>query len=66
MLALRRISESSGCAESHMLAGITGAQLLPGLTGPDDIAGALLFLASDLAANITGQLLGIDHGEFPW
>jgi 3-hydroxybutyrate dehydrogenase len=25
-----------------------------------------LFLASDLAANVTGQSIGIDRGEVPW
>ncbi|RUT95105.1 SDR family NAD(P)-dependent oxidoreductase, partial [Mesorhizobium sp. M7A.T.Ca.TU.009.02.1.1] len=29
-------------------------------------AGTYLFLASDLAANITGQSLGVDRGEVPW
>lgn len=45
---------------------IVAAQILPGFMEPDDIAGAYLFLASDLAANITGQSLGIDRGEVPW
>ncbi|TIV48445.1 MAG: SDR family oxidoreductase, partial [Mesorhizobium sp.] len=29
-------------------------------------AGTYLFLASDLAGNITGQSLGVDRGEVPW
>jgi len=29
---------------------------------PDDVAGAALFLASDLAAYITGQIIGVDGG----
>ena len=33
---------------------------------PEDIGGPYLFLASDLAANVTGQTLGIDRGEVPW
>jgi 3-oxoacyl-[acyl-carrier protein] reductase len=30
---------------------------------PEDIAGAMLFLASDLAAYITGQTLVVDGGS---
>ncbi len=30
---------------------------------PDDVASTYLFLASDEAANITGQALSIDRGE---
>ncbi len=33
---------------------------------PDDIAGPYLYLASDLAVNVTGQTLGADRGEVPW
>ena len=33
---------------------------------PDDVAGPYLFLASDLAVDITGQSLGIDREELPW
>lgn len=66
MLSLQRMSEHLGRPEAELLAGITGAQILPGLMQPDDVAGPYLFLASDLAANITGQSLGIDRGEFPW
>lgn len=32
---------------------------------PDDIAHAVLFLASDRAAWLTGQVLGVDGGEYP-
>jgi 3-hydroxybutyrate dehydrogenase len=66
MLSLKRMSENSGRNEADLLADITGAQILPGLMEPDDVAGPYLFLASDLAANVTGQSLGIDRGEFPW
>ena len=66
MLSLRRMSEQTGRTEPDMLDDILGAQILPGLMQPDDIAGPYLFLASDLATNITGQSLGIDRGEFPW
>lgn len=52
--------------EAALLEDIVGAQALPGLMEPDDVAGPYLFLASDLAANVTGQSLGVDRGELPW
>jgi len=55
-----------GVAPDTLLDEIVSAQILPGFMDPDDIAGTYLFLASDLAANITGQSLGVDRGEIPW
>ncbi|MET0312893.1 MAG: SDR family oxidoreductase [Hansschlegelia sp.] len=46
--------------------GIVAAQALPGFMEPEDVAGSYLFLASDLAASVTGQSLGADRGEAPW
>jgi NAD(P)-dependent dehydrogenase (short-subunit alcohol dehydrogenase family) len=66
MLSLQRMAERSGRPEQDLLQEITDAQILPGLMQPDDVAGPYLFLASDLATNITGQSLGIDRGELPW
>ena len=66
MLSLRRMSERSGRPERELMEEITGAQILPGLMEPDDVAGVYLFLASDLAASITGQSIGVDRGELPW
>ena len=51
-------------SEQDMLDEILAGQAMPGLMEPDDIAGLYLFLASDLASNITGQSMGIDRGEF--
>ncbi len=45
-------------ARKAMLAGIT----LGRLGQPEDVAGAVLFLASDLAGYITGQVLVVDGG----
>ena len=55
----------SGCSEGTLLHSILKAQALPGLMEPADIAGTYLFLASDLAANVTGPGLGADRGEAP-
>jgi NAD(P)-dependent dehydrogenase (short-subunit alcohol dehydrogenase family) len=64
--SLRAMAERAGTGEDDLLADIVGHQAVPGLMEPDDVAGPYLFLASRLAANITGQTLGIDRGEVPW
>ena len=64
--SLRTLSQRDGVEEAALLRGILAGQASPGLMRPDDVAGLYLFLASDLAANITGQTIGIDRGEVPW
>lgn len=66
MRSLSRMAERSGDSEETLLDRIVGAQALPGLMEPADVAGSYLFLASDLSSNITGQSLGVDRGEVPW
>ncbi|KAA0686486.1 SDR family NAD(P)-dependent oxidoreductase [Neorhizobium sp. P12A] len=66
MASLGRMSARSSKGEDELLSAIVGAQALPGLMEPADVTGPYLFLASDLAANITGQTIGIDRGEVPW
>ena len=66
MRSLGRMAGQGGVSEAALLEDIVGAQALPGLMEPADMAGTYLFLASDLAANITGQSLGVDRGEVPW
>ncbi len=66
MRSLGRMAEQGDVSEAALLEDIVGAQALPGLMDPADMAGTYLFLASDLAANITGQSLGVDRGEVPW
>jgi 3-hydroxybutyrate dehydrogenase len=66
MRSLRRMAERSGMEEGALLEQIIAGQALPGLMEPDDIAGPYLYLASDLAVNVTGQTLGADRGEVPW
>ena len=65
-LTLSRLAERAGRDEAELMSAILAAQALPGLMQPADIVGPYLFLASDGAANITGQSLGIDRGEAPW
>ncbi len=66
MRSLNRMAERTGMDEDVLLTDILAAQALPGLMEPQDVAGPYLFLASALAANITGQSLGVDRGELPW
>ncbi|MEO5759465.1 MAG: SDR family oxidoreductase [Mesorhizobium sp.] len=66
MRSLGRMAQQGDVSEATLLESIVGAQALPGLMEPADMAGTYLFLASDLAANITGQSLGVDRGEVPW
>jgi 3-hydroxybutyrate dehydrogenase len=66
MLSLKLMAERRSESEDDLLAAITGGQAMPGLMEPEDMASAYLFLASDAAANITGQSLGVDRGEVPW
>jgi 3-hydroxybutyrate dehydrogenase len=66
MRSLAMLSGKRGIGEQELLDSITGAQALPGLMEPEDMAETYLFLASDAARNITGQSLGVDRGEVPW
>ncbi len=64
--ALRSLAEVSARAdisEDDMLGQILAGQALPGLMEPEDVANLYLFLASDLASNITGQAVNVDRGE---
>lgn len=63
MRSLARLSEGEGRPEAQILDEIVGGQALPGLMQPDDVASLYLFLASPLAANITGQAVNVDRGE---
>ncbi|MDO6586088.1 SDR family oxidoreductase [Salipiger sp. 1_MG-2023] len=63
MNSLREMARASNRSEAEVAAELSAAQVLPGLMDPDDIAGLYLYLASDGAANITGQAITIDRGE---
>jgi 3-hydroxybutyrate dehydrogenase len=66
MRSLGRMAKEEGLEEDVLLERIVSAQALPGLMNPPDVVGAYLFLASELASNVTGQTLGVDRGEVPW
>lgn len=65
--SVRSLVAHRGLSEASVVEAVEAAQALPGgLMEPADVAGPYLFLASDLAANVTGQSLGVDRGEVPW
>lgn len=66
MRSLATMARRRRVGERELLEDIVGAQALPGLMEPEDMAETYLFLASDRARNITGQSLGVDRGELPW
>jgi 3-hydroxybutyrate dehydrogenase len=61
--SLGEVSTAAGMGEDEMLGQILAGQALPGLMEPEDVANLYLFLASDLARNITGQAVNVDRGE---
>lgn len=61
--SLHEVSAMAGMEEDAMLDGILSAQALPGLMEPGDVASTYLFLASEHAANVTGQAWNVDRGE---
>lgn len=66
MRSLALMAERCGVAEEKLLEAIVGAQALPGLMEPADVAAIYLWLASPAAANVTGQSVSVDRGEVPW
>jgi NAD(P)-dependent dehydrogenase (short-subunit alcohol dehydrogenase family) len=63
MQSLAAMSRATGRSEDDLLGDVMAAQAIGGLMEPRDIAELYLFLASDAAANITGQAITIDRGE---
>ncbi|MEL6808052.1 MAG: SDR family oxidoreductase [Pseudomonadota bacterium] len=63
MRSLAAMSDLSGRPEDALLDEIVGAQALPGLMEPPDMAEMYMFLASTAARNITGQSFTVDRGE---
>lgn len=61
--SLSDMARTSGRPEEALLEEIMSGQAIGGLMEPADVAGTYLFLASDAAANITGQALTVDRGE---
>ena len=60
---LTRTEATSGDVPEEHFAAVRDQQALPRTLVPEDIAGAVAFLASDAAAMITGQALRVDGGR---
>lgn len=61
--SLHEVAVRAEMEEDAMLDEILAGQALPGLMEPADVASTYLFLASDHAANVTGQAWNVDRGE---
>ena len=61
--SLHEVSVRADVGEEAMLDDILSVQALPGLMEPADVASTYLFLASEHAANVTGQAWNVDRGE---
>ena len=66
MRSLAHMAKRRQVDEDELLGEIVGKQAFAGLMEPADVATVYLFLASELAENITGQSIGVDRGEVPW
>ncbi|QOV37713.1 SDR family oxidoreductase [Streptomyces ferrugineus] len=60
---VRLTAQTEGVPEADVLKRLTGRMALPELATDGDVAGAAVFLASDLARAITGQSLLVNAGE---
>ncbi len=63
MRSLSAMAAREKRSENELLDEIVGAQALPGLMDPSDMAAMYLFLAGPAADNITGQSFTVDRGE---
>ncbi|WP_282153418.1 SDR family NAD(P)-dependent oxidoreductase [Ruegeria atlantica] len=59
---LREMAQDRGVSEGVIEDEISASQSLPGVQKADDVSLSYLYLASPLAANITGQKLNADRG----
>jgi NAD(P)-dependent dehydrogenase (short-subunit alcohol dehydrogenase family) len=58
------LADQRGCTPQEVYDDVAGETCLKYLPGSDEIAGSVLFLASDLAAPVTGQSLGVNAGHW--
>ncbi|MGO9027915.1 MAG: SDR family oxidoreductase [Acidimicrobiales bacterium] len=57
-------AQSRGIAEQQVIDEITANIPLGGIPTDDDVAGAAVYLASDLSGGVTGQGIDVNGGEF--
>ncbi len=63
MRSLSKMAKRENRDEEELLAEIVGEQAFGGLMEPEDMVPTYLFLASEAAANITGQAYTVDRGD---
>jgi NAD(P)-dependent dehydrogenase (short-subunit alcohol dehydrogenase family) len=63
MIETEAYAKRLGIKKEELIDAALSRQGLPGMLEPDDMAPTYLFLASDAAANITGQTVHCDRGE---
>jgi 3-hydroxybutyrate dehydrogenase len=61
--SLANMSKRSKRSEQELLNELFATQCITGLMEPEDVTSLYLFLASDVARNITGQAYNVDRGE---
>ncbi|MDR9438160.1 MAG: SDR family NAD(P)-dependent oxidoreductase [Halomonas sp.] len=61
--SLAVMAKEQGVSVDTLADSLAADQSLAGLMEPDDVAGLYLYLASEAAANVTGQAIPIDRGE---
>jgi NAD(P)-dependent dehydrogenase (short-subunit alcohol dehydrogenase family) len=61
---VRQIADETGRKPADLLGEYLRLQPIPGMMAPRDLAATYLFLASEGAADITGQALNVDRGHF--
>ena len=62
--SVRQVAAETGRSFDEVGDDVLRLQSLPGLLEPRDMVGGYLFLASDLARDVTGQTLHVDRGEY--
>jgi 3-hydroxybutyrate dehydrogenase len=64
MWTVRQIAAETGRQPEALIEDYLRSQPIPGMMAPHDLAATYLFLASEAAADITGQALNVDRGHF--
>ncbi len=61
--AVETIIKKTGCSEDEAVRSFTGANPMERLVAPEEVADAVLWLASPTSASTNGQAIAIDGGE---
>jgi NAD(P)-dependent dehydrogenase (short-subunit alcohol dehydrogenase family) len=62
-LYVKMMAQQRGVEEQAVIDEITGPMALSAIPTDEDVAGAVVFLASSMASGITGQALDVNGGE---